>query len=480
MTPNQADLTRKSHGEFKSFPIPEERPLDDLDLQALLDGADVVQASIDSAREMVFGFTKQGMVWLSALAGGLLAERADRARLVSQRTLTSILVGVAVVQWRSRPAGALTAEELDAFKAKVAAWFNRQNLIRTHYVPCTMSAWDMPPFSIGPVRFYPLRDFPVDAIGLEPVEVWPSPDGQPSGRAQAYLTNGIFQLARMRNAGTIAEIEVPGREPKQSTLTADIAVDVALGAFQLLMPPGLFNRASRATARSAPVWWATLSRGDGLVEPSTHNDEPGRVVAPGGVATLLAGGALALASLGRRLEAYLAGSGPLPMLDEAWCNAIYWFHEALAEPLETVAIAKFETAIEVLFRSESSSGSKKRLLLGMEAFLGLGRSASIGNSGVTADQFAASIVTARSRVLHGTWPTLHTELPDGKGTRVTQADGETLARQLLLGFSLALDDYAASGNADDAVEPFLEWQRSRFPHDAACAAADQASGPAQP
>jgi len=462
MTPRQIDFTRRSHNEFKTLSVPSQRPLDDRDLQVLLDKEDLVEWSINFPEETVSGFTRAGMMRLSELAEDLLAERADRARLVSRRTLTRAIAKVATVQWQSRPAGALTADELDTFKTEVIAWFDKQDRVRTHYIPCTMSAWDMPPFAIGPVRFYPLRNFPVDAIGLKRDEVWPPDGGQISMLAEINLTEGIFRLAQMRNAETIAEVDVPGREPQQSTLTADIAVDVALGIFQLLMPPKLFTRAARATARSAPVWWATLSRGDGHVTPSSHNDEPGRIVAPGGVATLLANNASALASTGRRLEAYLAGSGALPTLDEAWCNAAYWYHEALAEPLETVAIAKFETAIEVLFRSESSNGSKKRLLLGLEAFFGVGRNAPLGNSSVTADQFAASIVTARSRVLHGTWPTLHTELPDGKGNiRVSLADGEKLARLLLLSFSLALDDYAASGSADDAVEPFLDWQRGR-------------------
>ena len=56
--------------------------------------------------------------------------------------------------------------------------------------------------------------------------------------------------------------------------------------------------------------------------------------------------------MGRRLSAYLEATSVVPDLDEAWCNVMYWFHEAMAECLDTVAVAKLETSIEVLFRAE--------------------------------------------------------------------------------------------------------------------------------
>jgi len=165
----------------------------------------------------------------------------------------------------------------------------------------------------------------------------------------------------------------------------------------------------------------------------------------------------AVDSMGRRLQSYVDGSGVLPTLDETWCNAAYWYHEAVAEPLDTVAIAKFETSIEVLFRSESSNGSKRRLLLGLEAFVGKKKNDDVG--GITADQLAASIVTSRSRVLHGTWPTLHADLPDGKGgVAVNIATAEQLARLFLIAFSDAIDIYGATSTADDTVEALLDWK----------------------
>ena len=39
-------------------------------------------------------------------------------------------------------------------------------------------------------------------------------------------------------------------------------------------------------------------------------------------------------SVGRRIDAYVHGGSKLPNLEQAWCDAAYWFHEGLAETLE--------------------------------------------------------------------------------------------------------------------------------------------------
>ena len=80
----------------------------------------------------------------------------------------------------------------------------------------------------------------------------------------------------------------------------------------------------------------------------------------------------------------------MPDLDEAWCNAAYWYHEALAEPLDTVAVAKLETAIEVLFRSENMDGSKKRIISSFDAIFDLSE--------------ADVIREASSRFVSSLWP----------------------------------------------------------------------------
>lgn len=80
---------------------------------------------------------------------------------------------------------------------------------------------------------------------------------------------------------------------------------------------------------------------------------------------------------------------------------------------------------------------------------------------MTAADFAAAIVTARSRVLHGTWQTLIPDLPEGKGGKtISLRATEQFARLLLVKFSRALDHYGASAAPVDQVEPFLDWLRT--------------------
>ena len=68
--------------------------------------------------------------------------------------------------------------------------------------------------------------------------------------------------------------------------------------------------------------------------------------------------------------------------------------------------------------------------------------------------FVVDIVTSRSRILHGTWSTLTDELPLGR------KDVEALARDLLLSFTLRLDQYAAIASSADTAKDFLDWMTS--------------------
>lgn len=212
----------------------------------------------------------------------------------------------------------------------------------------------------------------------------------------------------------------------------------------------------------APAWRPNILRtSDGGGSGGIINLQPGRSVAPEGLGIILKANSAFVTSMGTRLTGYVEGMSALPVLDETWCNAAYWYHEAIAEPLETIAIAKLETAIEVLFRSESSSRSTSRLVNALEIFFGLAKDDMLPNGTMTAGEFAATIVTARSRVLHGTWQTLTSDLPEGKGGNpVSLAATEQFARSLLVKTSVAIDSYTASGNPADSVEGLLAWVRA--------------------
>ena len=53
------------------------------------------------------------------------------------------------------------------------------------------------------------------------------------------------------------------------------------------------------------------------------------------------------AAVGNVVRSFTSGSFRLPVLEQAWRDAAYWLHQALAETIDTIAIAKLETALEV-------------------------------------------------------------------------------------------------------------------------------------
>ena len=109
-------------------------------------------------------------------------------------------------------------------------------------------------------------------------------------------------------------------------------------------------------------------------------------------------------AMGRLIDAYLSRDGELPELEQAWCNAAYWFNEGMLEPLDTVAMVKLETAIENLFSAASAAGSKRRMREALKSMFGIEESETVApSSDLTYKKLIDDIVTVRSRVLHGTW-----------------------------------------------------------------------------
>ena len=162
--------------------------------------------------------------------------------------------------------------------------------------------------------------------------------------------------------------------------------------------------------------------------------------------------------MGRFIEAYLSGRGNLVKLRRAWCNAVYWFHEGLSEPLDAVATVKLETALENLFLAENTAKAKKRMLEGLEGMFGFSESETVSPlSDVTFKKLADDIAKIRSSVLHGTSPTL-----PGRDLGVDRSLVEGMARQLLIGYPRLVETYERETDAaKDDIEALLKWAKTR-------------------
>ena len=446
MKPEQIDLAQRAYAEIRKAEVPVEGILTDKDLHAALASAGIINGSIDPVSRSLVGFTLIGLREVERLAASIRAMTPHGPHEISNATLSRRIRGMLIGLWRNNAGAETKADDIRQIGGLIDAWNADQRRVRTHFVPCNLSCAAWPRFSIGPVLFYPLTEAP-------PV---------PEFSVAASLQEDALNAARARGHFWIAEIEVRGREQSQSIQAADQSVDVALGIYQLLLNNSEFAGVARANGLGAPMLRSDYWSQDGDYVGARSVVQPGRSYHPKVIADIIAVNSAILDSMGRRLSGYHHGTSTLPLLDATWCNATYWFHATLAEPLETIALVGFETAVEVLLAN--SNGSSQRIIDAFAKLLGMQADAPVGTTGLNVKDFSNSLVTARSRVLHGSWPTLHPDMPGATGQiAIGRASAETLVRSLLLRMSEAIDLYAVSLGAVDTIPSFLAWCGDNLP-----------------
>jgi len=386
------------------------------------------------------GFPPAGARAVADLARQLRRTNPAIAHGVALPELAAALAAEILDRFADDPAQPVDANAWSAIADAIRAWFVAVAIPRRHYVPCAIIADYAAPFQIGPVSFFHAADLRTHPLGL------------PEDPLAEVTTEPLLRALRERFASWIAVVEITGCNPSRSSDLADLAVDVAIGSLQLIVPIDYGRPMARITARTAPPWRGSLSIAGGQVHAGIRNMEAGHGLSGPAFDQMITEAQPLLSSAGASILAFLVLSGPLTKLRQAWCDGIYWFHEALAEPLATVAATKFETAIEALLRAESSPKSEARMRDAIKALTGLGPKEFIpGSATLTVEKFAKDLVAARSRVLHGTLSTL---LGDVAAESATLA---ALSRNFLLVFALHLDAYAASPNRKDDRDSLLDW-----------------------
>lgn len=481
MNPEQITLARSAKSGMKTISLAGSTPHSAESLSEILERNNLHNASINIRMMTATGFSVTAVRDVLALAKSYRPNQMPNSYHASHATLAKFIAGEIISRWENLPSTALAANDFTELDHAIRDWFSAQARVLQHVVPCTLFPHRVGSISVGPVVFYHIHDFPTEAFGISRAAFWPSepPRWQrwfrnvwaaicerspQSAKPGGFHFEQLIELAAQRHASWMAIVDVSGRAQSESRNTADVATDIALAAIQLISPGTDMRGICRATARAAPVWRADVTRTeDGAMSIGSGNTIPALARSPELIAGHMQAAKPVLESMGRRLTAYLSATSPLPELDEAWCNAAYWYHEALAESLATVAVAKLETAIEVLFRAESMNGSKQRLLSSFDAIFGLKGSDPVNPpNSATVEQLVIAITTARSRILHGTWPTLNTDLPSAKGKPSTSyADVETLTRLLLLNFSIQLDAYQQAGGTTDTTDALLTWIKAQ-------------------
>lgn len=388
-------------------------------------------------------FTRTGFVAVSGLARSLQQNRVDLRRGSRFESLRKIIANAVLRQFQSRleDGPKVSQDDLKAVKDRVTDWFDMASTTQIHVVPCAVIPYAGQAFDIGPVRFIDAGELDLAKLGVE------------SDTVIATARDTIERQLREHAARWVAVVEVTGCEGARGAEIADTVVDIALAGIQTVVGTDARFMA-RVTGRANPAYQGRLAVSENKVSVGVKNMEAGRLLLPETFQSLLGAGEVYIRSFGNRISTFLGGASDLQTLEQAWCDGAYWFHQGLAEPMDTVAVAKLETAMENVLAAGSSSGSTARIRTALRV-VGVESDQEVEKAQV---EFAQRVVEARSRVLHGTRSTTR----DDPG--IDRGSVETVVRRTLTAYSLLLDAYSQENgeHVADNVESFLKWiERAR-------------------
>jgi hypothetical protein len=390
---------------------------------------------------------KPGHTAFTELSESIVAQAPDIERGAIFANFQTELLEFLASSYLGRDAASIGDADVLTLKSHLSAWFAKRATPRKVFVPCVISPWAAPRFAIGPVVFVFIDD-------VIKSEFYPS--GDSSDVLSRHGFDGMLKLMRDTHANWLTCVSVEGCEQRRAEEIGNVAVDLAIVALQLAAPALDTRAMARLDSRRGAREKRTISEADGYCNEGWSRNEPGLVIGTGTLADILQKTKPLITAVGSCVGSFASGRFRLPKLEQAWCDAAYWLHEALAEPLDSIAVAKLETALEVLLRAESTSGSEARMLAVLETFYALKPSDPITKgSTTTAKQFARSIVRDRSQILHGTSSTLNARLAVNRDVL------ENFALPVIRRTALELQRYAVVPSSRDDVDEFLAWVKRR-------------------
>ena len=384
--------------------------------------------------------TSKGFLAISHLSRSLQLNRPALRRGCKFESLRKVVADRVIRLFESRleEGPNPSRQDLVQLKRTVGYWFAKRSANRTHIVPCAVIPGPARSFDVGPVRFMHAADFDAADLGVK---------GH-AGFEAAWAT--IERQLQEQAASWVAVVEVTDCERARGEEIADAVVDIALGALQAILGAHDARFMSRTTARANPPYRGSVAVSSNEINAGLRNMEAGRLLLPETLLSIIGSAEELMRSFGRRISAFLSIGSDLQALEQAWCDGTYWFHEGLAEPLDTVAVAKLETAMENLLAAGSTVGSRERIRTALRLMVS-------GESDEDAEreqvEFARRVVEARSKVLHGTRSTTR----DDPG--VDRRPVEVVVQRMLATYSLLLDSYSNedAGQDKDNVRSFLGW-----------------------
>jgi len=299
----------------------------------------------------------------------------------------------------------VSTADVISISAHLENWFAEHAANRSVFIGCMLSPAHSPPLKVGPVTFTHLDDAKAMLTG------------------EGGHSNGLNDLAEFlanmseEGAAWLATVDINDCDQQRALELAELGTELALVALQVAAPYLGTKNLSRLNNRRGPVMQRTLSKTNGHYSGGYSNTHPAISIGRGYLGQIATEAAIIIDSVGRCVQSFLNGPPRFRMLEGRWCDAAYWLHQGLAEPMDSIAVAKLETSVEVLFEAKSRKGSQARFLQALDTFFDLGPDDPVRpNSDVTAYGFSKHLVEARSRILHGTLSTLMTRASADRDT----------------------------------------------------------------
>lgn len=396
--------------------------------------------------DALIGVLQPGYDAFSELCEKLISKSPKIERGTAFVKYQKELFGALLSDFLGRDRATVTTADLVALEQRLIDWFSSIAAEQTIFLPCTISPGPSPRFSVGPVSFIHLDQ-------VRTSEYYPAP-GMERELPLTGFDNFLAEMGKER-AHWLGIVSVKDCDDEKAQEVGALAVDLAIVAFQLAAPNnlGTKNMSRLATRRGTPEK-LSLTLSGGHYAGGWSRVEAGLSIGQGLLADIVRTMAHLVTAVGNCIRSFTEDTYRLPAVEQAWCDGAYWLHQGLVEPVDTIAVAKLETAIEVFFRSGSSSRTRKLIQSAMDAVHGLKPNDPITPTHrLTVRKFAEWVVTDRSCVLHGTRSTLHARLGD------TRLALEHFAASLLRATAVGLDAYAKSTNATDDTEALLAWMK---------------------
>jgi hypothetical protein len=381
---------------------------------------------------------------LDDFVASLMARSAGMERGTSFETVHRELLDI-LTNYLGRAEDSLDATEVATIHANLEESFRKRSKPRQVFIPCAISQWAAPRFSIGPVMFMYRTE-------VTRSEFYP-PD---PGPARQGFDDLLLEMEKTR-VYWLACVSVEHCDRDRGEQTAALIADLALAGLQLILPLFWHTREmSRLDSRRGEAQTQSISLSGGAYSLRSTVRDAGLVIGDGTLADALSQNSQWVDAIGSCVTSFATGKFRLPNLELAWCDAAYWLHEALAEVSDAIAFAKLETALEVLVRAGSTSGSQSRIELILDAFYSLSPADKLTpESKMTARQFAKEIVRDRSRILHGTWSTLQPSIG------MNRERMEKFVIEVIRRAALELEAYARTAFPKDDIESLLRWVKSK-------------------